>query len=243
MSQFDGYPNLLNPECPWTPVRVATGLPNVKWCEETLCGWVSEPANTWTNLAYLVVAAVLFVVTRRDAEKTLRFWAPAAVLVGLTSLVYHASVTFVLQVLDFWGMYFYFGLVLALNLIRLGVLDKTKLFRVLWPAIAALTALTVVVAKIGLPVQGIIVVLLVATLVTEVAAFRRRSVPASAAYIVLTLAVFAIAATFSASDASRAWCEPENHVLLQGHALWHVFSAAALGISHFHYRQFRAQYV
>ena len=34
----------------------------------------------------------------------------------MTSLVYHASVTFVLQVFDFFGMYFFFSLVLLLNL-------------------------------------------------------------------------------------------------------------------------------
>ncbi|MBS1150037.1 MAG: hypothetical protein H6Q89_1735, partial [Myxococcaceae bacterium] len=46
MSNFDGYPNLLNPECPWVPLRQWGGLPNVKWCEETLCQWVAEPTNT-----------------------------------------------------------------------------------------------------------------------------------------------------------------------------------------------------
>ena len=75
---FADYPNISNPECVWTPLREWGGLPNVKWCEETLCGVIAEPANTWSNLAYLVVAVALWWFTRKDKERTLRFWAPVA---------------------------------------------------------------------------------------------------------------------------------------------------------------------
>ena len=68
------YPQLTNPACPWTPMRELGGLPNVKWCEDTLCSWVSEPANTWSNLAFLVTAAVLFQATRKETSRTERFW-------------------------------------------------------------------------------------------------------------------------------------------------------------------------
>ncbi len=75
---FLDYPNITNPECVWTPLREWGGLPNVKWCEETLCGVIAEPANTWSNLAYLVVAAWLWWFTRKDESRTLRFWATVA---------------------------------------------------------------------------------------------------------------------------------------------------------------------
>ena len=32
--------------CPWHSITETWGAPNVKWCEETLCQWISEPANT-----------------------------------------------------------------------------------------------------------------------------------------------------------------------------------------------------
>lgn len=241
MSQFDGYPNVLNPECPWTPLREWGGLPNVKWCEETLCSWIAEPANTWSNLAFIIGAAVLWFIVRRDAERTLRFWAPATFLVGASSLAYHASVAFVTQVLDFWGMYFFFGLVLLLNLVRMGTLAKTRLFPVLWALITALTAITVVIAKLNLPVQGIVGVLLLGALITEVVATRRSSSAVAHRFLFAGLGLIFVAGLFSAADVSRAWCAPENHVL-QGHAIWHVFNAAGIVAAHFHYRQFRAQF-
>lgn len=234
-----GYPEVTNPACPWTPVREWGGLPNVKWCEETLCSWVSEPANTWSNLAYLVVAALIFLATRSSTSRTERFWPTAAFWVGVTSLVYHMSVTFLLQVFDFFGMYFFFGLVLLLNLIRLGVLSKERLFVVLWSSIAGLTAFTVVVAKLSLPVQGIVVVLLGATLVTEAIA-SARSRPRLVWFFVC-LAFITVAGLFSASDVSRRWCDPHDHVF-QGHAIWHVLGAVAIYAAFRHYRQFTAQF-
>lgn len=235
---FADYPQLLNPECPWTPLREATGLPNVKWCEETLCSWIAEPANTWSNVAFLVAAGALWWLTRKDSSRTLRFWGPATFWVGLTSLVYHASVTFLTQVFDFFGMYFFFGLVLLLNLVRLGALKKDWLFRALYALILGLTGVTVVVAKLGLPVQGIVALMLVGVLLTEGLASLRASERVAHRFLFGALAFIFVAGLFSASDASGAWCVPGNHVF-QGHAIWHVLNAVGIVFAHFHYRQFR----
>ena len=48
--------------CPWsgwTP-------PNVDWCEEELCAWVVNPADTWSNLAYIALGAVMIAVAARS---------------------------------------------------------------------------------------------------------------------------------------------------------------------------------
>ena len=36
-----------------------------------------------------------------------------------------------------------------------------------------------------------------------------------------------LAGAFSLLDVTRVWCDPANH-WLQGHALWHLLSAASL---------------
>lgn len=240
MNDIANYPELLDPKCPWVPLREATGLPNVKWCEETLCRWIAEPANTWSNLAFLVSAAVLFYWVRRDPQRMLRFWPWAAFFVGLSSFVYHASLNFLTQVFDFWGMYCFFALVLLLNLLRMGRVSAARFFPLLWGAIIALTALTVGVAKAGLPVQGIIAVLLVGALVTEVLASKHATSPVGYRFLVLALVALGIGATLSGLDASGKWCDPTNHVI-QGHALWHCCTAVGVTLAHLHYRQFQAQ--
>jgi len=238
MSQsFADYPNISNPECFWTPLREWGGLPNVKWCEETLCSVVSEPANTWSNVAYLIVAVGLFLYTRKDQDKILRFWAPVSFWVGITSLIYHASVTFVTQVFDFWGMYFFFALVLLLNLVRMGKVAAPTFFRTLFISIFALTAFTVVVAKLQLPIQGIALIMIILTLITEGLASRVAKQKINYRAFAGCLFFIGMAAGFSASDASGMRCDPKDHVF-QGHAIWHVLGSVAILFAHFHYRQF-----
>ena len=235
---FADYPNISNPECVWTPLREFGGLPNVKWCEETLCGVIAEPANTWSNLAYLAIAGWLWWFTRKDESRTLRFWAPVAFWVGITSFAYHATVSFLTQVFDFWGMYFFFGLVLLLNLIRMGKLGADRLFKTLYLSIGGLTVFTVVVAKLHLPVQGIVALMLILILLTEGLASRVTRA-GSYRYLGLSLLAVAIAFGFSASDATGARCDPKDHVF-QGHAIWHVFGSISMAFAHLHYRKFKA---
>jgi hypothetical protein len=42
--------------CPWDWLRQSPP----SFCEETLCGWVKQPANTWSNIGFLVSAALLW---------------------------------------------------------------------------------------------------------------------------------------------------------------------------------------
>ena len=44
--------------CPWSELS-HFAPPNVKWCEAQVCGWIVEPANTWSNLAYILLGALL----------------------------------------------------------------------------------------------------------------------------------------------------------------------------------------
>ncbi len=227
--------------CPWDGLRAWGGPPNVKWCEETLCAWAAEPANTWSNLAYFVVAAVLWALARGERERSLRFFAQATFWVGLGSLVYHASVAFLTQVGDFAGMYVFFLLLVVLNGVRLGVVPARATFVWLWSLVAGFTALTVLIARMtAFPVQGIIGFLIAVVLVTEAGASRREGGATAHGLFALGLALMALASVFSGADVSRLWCDPSSH-FWQGHAIWHVIGAAAMIPTYLHYRQFRGR--
>ena len=239
MNRFEDYPQLSNPACPWAPVRAWGGLPNVKWCEETLCSWVAEPANTWSNLAFFVAAGVLYVLARREESRSLRFFAPAAAVVGLSSGVYHASITFVLQVFDFFGMYCFIGLMLLLNAVRAGWVPRGRFFPVFWGGVTALTVLTVGVAKLSLPVQGIVLALVLGIVATEVVATRAAAARPAHGWFLAALVGLCVSMGFSAADGSGRWCNPADH-LVQGHAVWHLLNGGVMVLSYLYYRQFRA---
>ena len=42
--------------CPWDGFTQAPP----GFCEQALCAWVREPGNTWSNLAFIVAALVMY---------------------------------------------------------------------------------------------------------------------------------------------------------------------------------------
>ncbi len=233
--------------CPWHELS-KYGLPNVNWCEEYVCAWINEPANTWSNLAY-VLSALWILWLRRDSSGAgpLRWFAPVLATMGLFSGIYHASNTHVTQILDFLGMYLFCFLLLGINGVRLGALSLSRLPLWFLTAVSLATVGTVLAVRAGFPIQSFIGILTLALVITEVLIRRRlAALPSGGASagslrgFFASLGLLTLAATCSAMDVSRTLCDPQNH-FLQGHAAWHVLSACALLAAYYHYRQYQAQ--
>lgn len=221
--------------CPWHELATY-GPPNIKWCEARVCAWVNEPANAWSNLAFIAVALAIVSLNRRapPAAPALRRFAPTVAVVGLCSFIYHASNTYLTQMLDFLGMYLFCGLLLALNAARLGWLAPRRAIRAALLGALALTAITAVAVRFGAPIQVNIAVLVLLVIVTEL-----RCGPARRGAFLVALALLLAGIVCSFLDATRRWCDPDDH-LLQGHALWHLLSALALLAGFVHFRRFDA---
>lgn len=225
----------MTPGCPWHALA-AYGPANVKWCEERLCAWVNEPANAWSNLAFVLVAAAIAAMDRgRRTGGLRRAYAPIVAAIGATSFAYHASNVWLTQVLDFLGMYLLCCLLLGHNVVRLGWLSARALPRAYAAAVAGLTLVTAAIARVGAPIQAIVLALIVLIVATEVLC-RRRAVYRLGAFLAAA-ALLAAALACSLLDATRVWCDPTDHVL-QGHAAWHVLSALSLLAAYVHVRQF-----
>ena len=228
-------PSAAGPDCPWYALS-ELGPPNIKWCEERLCAWVNEPANAWSNLAFVIVALVITSLAR-PSSSTLRRFAPAVALVGAGSFIFHASNTYVTQLFDFLGMYLFCGMLLGINAARLGWLAPRRVSAAVLTGALALTAFTAVVVRWQAPIQLIVLALIVAILVSERRCHRRAQPRPQLRWFLVAVTLLGAALVCSVLDATRRWCVPEDHVF-QGHAAWHVLSAASLLASFMHYRQF-----
>jgi predicted membrane channel-forming protein YqfA (hemolysin III family) len=100
--------------------------------------------------------------------------------------------------------------------------------------IAASLALLLLLRALGLKYQLMIAVGVLALLLTEPLALRRSRERGKLAFLAASVGSLIVAATFSALDLSRVFCDPNDHVV-QGHAIWHLFSALSLGLAHAHY--------
>jgi hypothetical protein len=197
----------------------------MKFCEENLCAWVAQPANAWSNLAYVLVGLYVW-GSRRSGTGAARLFGPLALAVGLTSFAYHASFTFVFQVADLGSMFLLSSLLLVLNLGRAGVRGGARLAGVYVAInVVSLALLVTVRGKVGLALFGGQILGALGLEAWLRLRGRARAEPLRQdRYLALSLACFAASYVFWALDFFRLACDPSQHVF-QGHAAWHVINS------------------
>jgi len=220
--------------CPWDHLAPA----GLRFCEAPLCGWISEPANTWTNLAFLVVAAWVIVRARRDARPALVWIGVVALLTGLGSALFHATSSLLGQLVDQNAMLAETSLFIALNVTRWRRWPRAD-GRTALVALATLVpslALLVLLPDAGITLFAAHVAVMLAL---ELAAWRRD--PRAIGYrdLLVVGALFALAWGLWWLDKLGVACDPDNHVL-NLHGVWHVLGAASFVFWYRHYRQVAA---
>ncbi len=232
----DHIPSIADPSSPWYQLSELR-KPNVKWCEGQNNSWIIEPANTWSNLAYIIIGILLYQKRNQLKSKPLRAYAPAFITLGICSGIYHASYTFLFQILDFFGMYLLTYLMLLINLKRLKIV-KNAMGSLFWGLVLGTTALTVYCdLYTSFPIQGLIFVHVLMLLGSELYLWKKRTQNYQMKYFWSGLTLIFIAASCSVADVTRTYCDPENH-FVQGHAVWHVLSSIAIYCIYLHHRQF-----
>ncbi len=195
-----------------------------EYCEHShRCGSLStrasiqQPLNTWSNLGFLLVGA-LAIARTRDAGGLL-FGAGCGVLAA-GSFLFHASVTREFQWLDVVGMYAALAAVAARAVHDAGRIG----WRIVLPAYAAVL-LALALYKWMLPTTLVLVAL--ASIASSGLVVLGREGRTTLRAGVAPLALIAIAFVVREADVKRWLCWPDS-VLYQGHALWHLLSAASL---------------
>ena len=212
----------LPPGCPWSGFTP----PNVDWCEQELCALVVNPANTWSNLVYLGLGLWMWREARRLGRSDLRWFGPASITVGVFSLAYHASYTWLLQFFDFVGMFVFCFVVLARNARRLDWVGPRGETRFFLTGVAAASALVPLLFESGVPIQATVALCIAFALAQEAWLQRREGAPPLPHAYWAGLALLGAAGLCSLLDVTRVWCDSTSW--LQGHAVWHVLSACAL---------------
>lgn len=229
-----------NTDCPWSSYRAGT----LHFCEAKRCDWIVAPAETWSNLAYFVMAILIWRSRVRWSHLAGSFVFCAAI-VGFFSFVYHMSHIWWFETLDLGSMLFLATLLLRENLIRLGWLTREKSGRL---SIAILFAsFAILFALEGLArtsVFGAVVVIAV-WLEALLAVRNRREVREKKTekidyfWFKSSLALILIAYAAWWLDFARIVCDPENH-FISGHAVWHVVNSFCFLTLHRFYQQFQS---
>ena len=206
--------------CPWSRFEPAT----IEFCERRLCGWVVEPANTWSNIGFVIVGLLIIFNVAREARPDLKMIGLTAILVGIGSTLFHMTGARWGEIIDVSAMYLISSLFIVFAAQRLWVLPVSR-FVLTYLALVSVTIAGLVMSK----TNGIWLFAghITAAVLLELQAFRALAARASYRNLGLMALTFCVAFTSWALDVRHVVCDPHNHVF-GGHALWHIANACCL---------------
>jgi hypothetical protein len=222
--------------CPWYEAQQTYEPPNVNWCEPTVCSVINEPANTWSNVGFFIVAVAVAKKINNIAEKTLSHFAWVFFAMGFFSFTYHATNNYYTQFFDFIGMYLMTSMYIAINIKRLKGQEMREYQTWFWFLMFFNTTLFWMFDFWDIAIQQTIILHVLFILISEIIVMKREGMMNKSKYFWVGLVAMFIAQTFSQLDLKRIWCEP-NNTFLHGHAIWHVFSAVGMLFVGLHMRE------
>lgn len=208
----------MQPSCPWHYLEQQS----YPFCESQQCGWVQQPANTYSNLAYLVVAVMIW-RTSTGSLAVRRFFASAIFLLFLFSGFFHLSGTVIGKFVDVAAMFIISMGLLVFALQRVLGLSPLK------AQIIYGLGLTGSLIYLGITGDGNVLFMsqVISAVILEVHLVRQKRDTLVPRRLFQSLAAFAIAGTMWILDVKKILCWPDVHYF-SGHALWHIFCALAL---------------
>ncbi len=201
-------------------------LPGSGDCEARIATW-GQPALMVSSFAYAVVGLLLLVwgLRRSDVSRPwLALFAAGLVLTGLGSADYHGPVLGPEPLLHDGGLALALLIALAIDLSTLGVSTRT------------VSAVTIGLGVVGLGIMLIAPgaspamagVAAVGLVVVEVLVYRRRLRRFTWEFFAMLGVLAGGVVVFALSRTGGPLCDPES--LVQGHAVWHLATAVALGL-------------
>ncbi|MBC7458114.1 MAG: hypothetical protein H7235_07540 [Bdellovibrionaceae bacterium] len=206
--------------CPW--MHYPRG--NFPLCEEALCEWIRQPANTYSNIGFFLVAFYLiYLYIKKQSVNGLGFGI-CAIFIGAASFMAHSSGTKFFGFFDFAAIFSAFSLYAAKDMIYTNTVKTKNVFLVFafffGPAVLLLYTFTSFR-------EVIFVTFVIGLLVWESKILKAQDQPFLVNSNKKMLGVFLIGAVSLALDASKVICDPHNH-FFQMHSLWHICCATSI---------------
>jgi hypothetical protein len=210
--------------CPWGGYARAEYV----GCEPDLCAWIVHPAETWSNLAFIAVAAALIVRYGRTDRHLAVAWFPFIVIgIGIASAAFHASLMYWLHAVDLAAIFVLTGFLLAANLRHAGMIGADRFPVVFLILAAAGTALAF--ADQGQALTWLVIIVIAGQGCAIVWSAWRIPARGPRRELVAAIALNQVAAVALWLDRGHVLCTGGvlTHVV-QPHSFWHIVSALSL---------------
>ncbi|MBY0386056.1 ceramidase domain-containing protein [bacterium] len=235
MSLYDGkpIPISIEPQCPWYDGQVTYGTPNVDWCEPTVCAWINEPANTWSNLLFLLVGLLLW---RKIKNSLVQSFGLIVFLMGSLSGVYHATNNLLTQHFDFLGIVLMSSFLLAFVSRRIRQRKQNAFDQYFWFFLSLNLLILLFLGVLKLPLQLMMFINMIPVFLAEMYCIFVLKKTRKMYFFFASFTVLIVAQVFSLIDLKRIYCEPSN-MILHGHVIWHFLCAVSMGFVGLHIRE------
>jgi len=228
--------NWIGPD--WSRFAPASCTATRCFCEMPRAGGLlMQPANSISSFSY-VFAGLLMILLARSRDWISAFpplaasvLGLAAVLVGIGSVLLHATLTLWGQFFDVLGMYLVSGFFLVSALARWRDIPDRRAMVYYGLLCAVLVGILYALPEVR---RWLFAVVLLAAIILELVFARPRRPQVRTGYYVAGLIVNITAFTIWNLDQRGQLCAPES--LFQGHAVWHLLGAVALWFAFLYYR-------
>jgi hypothetical protein len=219
------------------------------YCEAIGPGIAAQPANAWSNAGFVAIGfLVLADAGRRTGSGRMArdrraawLYGAVAVFLGIGSFAFHGSMRAWGGYVDVVSMHAFIAYVLAYDLDRIHRWSWARFvgwFAALLIAFAA--AIAVVPPEHGKTLFAVfVIVVLVVEAAVSYPSLRpwapARLDPRRMPWFWTGLGLFVVAnIIWNLSRTGGVWCDPQS--LLQGHAVWHLLTAASVGAFYLYFR-------
>ena len=222
----------------WSAYAPATCAATRCFCElPRLDALVLQPADSWSSYGFVLIGFLMIV------QAGSRGWASAlepvaartlgvtAIVVGLGSALFHATLTLWGQFLDVVGMYLIGSFFLVRALQRWRALPERTAIAAYFALCGALVAVLIAVPEVR---RWLFAVLLIAAIAAEWIFARPLRPGARFGLYLGGILATAIAFVIWILDQKGVVCAPRS--VVQGHAVWHLLGALSLWLTYRYYR-------
>jgi len=225
------------------------------YCEQLHSGLIKQPSNTWSNLGFVVVGLIMLASlpavvagSGRDPLEERTFYAVfygcIVIFLGPGSMFFHASMKKWGGWIDTLSMILYTAFLLVYDVVGIFSWGRTVFVIVYLVLVVGLGVLTWFVPESPLPhfsmgalafgSMAVLWALLQFFAILGIGGIDRDNGPAVLLFIAGAI-VFAMAFLIQQrSGTHKPWCQPE--AVVQGHAIWHLLTAATTVILLFYLR-------
>lgn len=199
-----------------------------------------QPANSLSSLGFVFIGFLMILMARsRDwmsafSPLAASILGVAAIIVGIGSVLLHATLTLWGQFFDVLGMYLVGGFFLVSALAKWRSIPDRRAMIYYALLCIVLVAILYMLPEVR---RWLFAVILLAAIVLELVHARPLRPQVRTGYYIAGLVANIVAFTIWNLDQGGQLCAPDS--LLQGHAIWHLLGAVALWFAFLYYRSER----